>query len=128
MPAWTAPIAVNGALADSLVNDFGAGVVPGNLPNDGRMCLTIEYAAASAGQLMLWLATGVGVAVQNRIMLYDSAYQTNPGADQTQYVTGLTVSVPLVPGTRAPYQLRITKGNFNANIWLAWSWSMGPGA
>lgn len=59
-------------------------------------------------------------------MLYDSAFQTNPGANQTQYITGLSVSVPIQPGG-TPYQLRITKAASTANIWLAWEWKMGPG-
>lgn len=126
MPAWTPPIAVDGALADVLVDDFGGSTVSASLPRDQRLCITVDYAAAAAGQLQLWLATGAGVAAEDRIMLYDSAFQTNPGANQTQYVTGLVVSVPIDTSTMTPYQLRITKGNFNANVWIAAAWSMGP--
>lgn len=126
MAAWTTPIAVNGALADSLVFDFGGTLAVGtSLPPDCRLCVQIAYASSAPTQLQLWLATGVGVAAELRVFLYDSAFQTNPGPDSTQYITNLAASDVIQPGG-IPYQLRITKAASTANIWLAYSWKMGP--
>lgn len=127
MSAWT-NVNVNGALADSLVTDFGGALGATNvtLPPDSELCLTLDYSSSAASQVRIYLATGVGAAAQNLVMIYDSAFQTNPGADSTQYLTGICVSVPLIPGTQVPMQLRITKANTTAIIRFKTIPKMGP--
>jgi hypothetical protein len=125
MSAWR-QIAVNGALADSLVWDFG-GVLANNtvLPPDSRLCVTLDYKSAAATQLYLFLATGAGVAAELQDTVYDSAFQTNPGADQTTTLKDWAFQVPILAGV--PLGLRITKAATNANIWIATTVLMGPG-
>lgn len=127
MSGWQT-VAVNGALADSLVADLTLQPSPfAGLPTDARLCLMINYAASSATQVRIFLAAGAGAAAAAQRIVYDSAFQTNPGADQTQYLTNICVSVPLAAGTNNWMQLRITKANNTANIDWCTKITMGPG-
>lgn len=124
MSAWT-PVVVNGALADSLVADFGG--VNGqlaSLPSDARMCLTVHYSASAATQVRLYLATAALAAAQDQVLIYDSALQLNPGPNLTDYFTA-QISVPILANT--PMQLRITKAASTATIRFATDVAMGPG-
>lgn len=124
MSAWTA-VVVNGALADSLVADFGgANSQPGSLPPDARMCLTVHYSASAATQVRLYLAIAAAAAAQDQVLIYDSALQLNPGPNLTDYFTA-QISVPILSNT--PMQMRITKAASNATIRFAADVAMGPG-
>lgn len=126
MSVWTTT-AVNGALADSLVTDFDAASSPSTrLPQDGELCLVFHYSSSAASQVRIFLATAAGAAAANLVMVYDSAFQTNPAADSTQYLTNICVTVPLASGTLIPMQLRITKANTTANIRWKATPKMGP--
>lgn len=122
MSIWTVT-AVNGALADSLVTNFG-GVIAANtaLPPDSELSLIFHYSSSAASQVQIYLATAAGAAPQNIVMIYDSAFQTNPAADSTQYLTNVCVAIPIQQGILQPLQLRITKANTTANI----RWKVTP--
>lgn len=128
MSAWQI-IPINGALADSLVTDFGGSLTAQNttLPPDSRCCLTFHYSAAAATQVQIYLALAAGVSADQIVMAYDSALQTNPGADQTQYITNWSVDVPIDATTRRPWPVRITKAATNANFTFKIDVKMGPG-
>lgn len=114
---WGTPIAVNGALADVLVTDFGGAQSKTVTASDSAaLCVVLEYSAAAAGSLLLYLATSAGPAPEDRVVIYNSAYQTTP--DTTESIAGLQFEVPLVQATRVPYSLYITKAANNANILL----------
>jgi hypothetical protein len=130
MSAWTVT-PVNGVLADSLVTSFGSTVsgvdAPSTaLPPDSRMCLEFHYSSTAATQVVIYLATTAGATGDNIVMIYDSALQTVPAANSTQYLTGICVDVPIVAGTLVPMQLRITKAASTANIRWATTVKMGP--
>jgi hypothetical protein len=127
MSGWQT-VAVNGALADSLVVDLTTQPSPFNgLPQDAELILKINYAASAATQVRLFLAAGAGAAAAAQRIVYDSAFQLNPAANSTQYLTGICVSVPLAPGTNNWMQLRITKAASTANIDWRTKVTMGPG-
>lgn len=128
MSVWTVT-PVNGALADFLVTDFGGGVSGSTiaLPPDGRLCLEFHYSSTAATQVQIYLAPAPAAAAQNIVMVYDSAFQTNPAADSTQYLTGICVDVPIAQGTLIPMFLFITKAPSTANIRWATTVKMGPG-
>lgn len=128
MSIWTAT-AVNGALADFLVTDFGGVNAPTTTPSppDGELCLIFHYSSTVATQVQIFLATAAGAAGQNIVMIYDSAFQTNPAANSTQFLTGICVAVPIIQGTQQPMQLRITKAASTATIRWKATPRMGPG-
>lgn len=128
MSAWSGLFAVNGALIDSLVTDFG-GALSNNvaMPQDSRLCLTFHFSCDTPTAVQLYLAYSAGAAAQLITMIYDSALQTNPGPDQTDYLTNIVVDVPIDPSTRRPKSLRITKAAGNAIIEFASAVRMGPG-
>lgn len=127
MSGWQT-VPVNGALADSLVVDLTTQPSPfAGLPSDAELVLMINYASSAASQVRIFLANGAGSAAAAQRLVYDSAAQTNPGADQTQYLTNICVSVPLAVGTNNWMQLRITKANTTANIDWRTKVTMGGG-
>lgn len=89
--------------------------------------LTIDLALVEPSRVEIWMAPSEASHPQYRRKIYDSAFQTNPGADQTQYLTNICVSVPLAAGTNNWMQLRITKANNTANIDWCTKITMGPG-
>lgn len=125
MSVWT-PTIVNGLLADELVTDFGGTLATSrSLPPDSRMCLTLHYSSSAPTAVRLFLAVSPGTSPQDQILIYDSAFQVNPGADQTQYLTNIVVDVPIV--NLEPLGLRITKGISDAIVMWSTSVRMGPG-
>lgn len=126
MAAWQV-IPVNGAFADALVVDFG-GIIAANtsLPPDSKLCLELDYSSAAASQVVLYLAPPTNL-VQQRIMIYDSALQTVPAANSTQYLTGVCVDVPIRSGVLQPYGLYLTKPAGAANLTIYTTPKMGPG-
>jgi hypothetical protein len=127
MSIWT-NFNVNGALADSLVTDFGGASSPTvtPYPPDCELCLKFWYSSSAATQVLIFLATAAGAAAQNTIPIWNSANQT-PTADSTQFLPMFCVSVPIIAGTQQPMQLRITKAASTAIIRAKWTPIPGPG-
>ncbi len=125
MAAWQS-LVINGAVADTLVDDFGGATGgPSSLPADQRICLRVDYSSDAQTQVIIYLALSNAAADENVVMLYDSRQQTVPAVDSTQWVTDLTTSVPFLVGL--PMQLRITKAASDAVIRWEWFSMMGPG-
>ncbi len=126
MSAWTRT-AVNGALADSLVTNFGGGnAQTANLGADARMCLTLTYSADAATQVRIFLAPTSASPAEEQVLIYDSALQLNPAADTTDYLTNISVDVPIQSSGR-PLELRITKAASDAFIWWVTTPQAGAG-
>jgi len=126
MTAW-AQVQVNGALADSLVTNFGALAAPSiALPPDQSCCLVLHYSAVATGQVRIWLAIAAAVADDQIVMVYDSATQL-PVANSTQFTANVILDMPIRQGVLLYQTLRITKSNTNAAIWWKIVPNMGPG-
>lgn len=124
MSAWTQTV-VNGALADSLVTDFGAGFSQNTrLPIDSKLCLAIHYQGVAAVAVRLFLAAAAGATLDNVVLIFDSATATASG--NAQNYSGC-VDVPIQTGILQPLTFRITKGATNASIWWYATVKMGPG-
>lgn len=128
MSAWSGLFAVNGALIDSLVTDFG-GALSNNtaLPAESRLCLVFHFSCDTPTTVQLYLAYNAGASPEELTMIYDSALQTNPGPNQTDYLTNIVVDVPINPNTRRPKSLRISKAAGDAFIEFSSAVRMGPG-
>lgn len=117
-------LAVNGAVADTLVENFGGATgTPSSLPQDQQICLRVDYSSDAQTQVILYLAVSNAAADENIIMLHDS--RTEPVPDTTQWLTDIVTIVPFL--NNLPYQLRITKGASDAFVRWYWFASMGPG-
>lgn len=124
MSAWQT-LAVNGALADSLIDDFGGANSPiSALPPDARACLLFHFSADAEIAVQLYLAISNAAADENIEMIWDSTYQTNPAADSTQWVTSGQISIPIQNGLL--HQFRITKAAADANVRWCINVKMGP--
>lgn len=124
MSAWQT-LAVNGALADSLIDNFGGANSPiSALPPDARVCLLFHYSSDAETAVQIYLATTNAAADENIEMVWDSTYQTNPAPDSTQWVTSGQISIPIQNGLL--HQFRITKAASDANIRWCINVKMGP--
>lgn len=120
MSGWT-EFNANGALADVEVANFQ----PASYTRDSVLCVLLKYNSAAATQLQIFSATGAGVAAEFRNMIYDSAFQTNPGPDSTQYLNDFPSQIIIAAST--PWTLRITKAASNARLWWRTTLLAGPG-
>lgn len=117
-------LAINGAVADTLIEDFGGAVGgPSSLPPDQQICLRVDYSSDAQTQVILYLALSNAAPDEDIIMLHDSRVEATP--DTTQWLTDIVTSVPVFGGL--PMQLRITKGASDARVRWTWFSSMGPG-
>lgn len=106
-------IAVNGALTDSLVSNFGGSAA--GVPSDYRLCIDkLSYSGRTATTLELYLAVAAGGNAEDHNLIVTSS-------SQLAYEAPSWI-VPRVAATGVPYSLWITKGAVNANIILGWKW------
>lgn len=123
-PASTYTITgVNGALADSLVQDFGraAMVLDARLipPTDWRLCLeTVNFSGAASVAVRIFFAEQAGVAAELQVELFSTT---------SQYIEWTPFIVPRASATGLPYTMRITKAATNANMTYAWKWVPATG-
>lgn len=113
-----------GGFTDGLITNFGPITLPAP---DSRLCLTLHYSGRTAGQVIFYLAAAPAGNLEDHVIVYDSALQTNPGANQTSSFTGLVVDVFVNPTTRIPLNLYATIASANANAWWAADVKLGPG-
>jgi hypothetical protein len=109
--------AVNGALADSLVNDFGRAAFNANPaiipPIDWSICLVaLDYGAAASVAVRIFFATAAGAAAENQFELVNTT---------TQYFVWTSFEIPR-DSAGLPYTMRITKAATNANLYYRWRW------
>lgn len=115
-------LAVNAALADSLVESFGLtqmqadpDLIP---PLDMVLCLeTMEYGAAASAAVRLFFAEAVGSTADDQKEIVDLT---------TDYFIWSPVTVPRT-AAGLPWTLRITKAITNANIGYRYSWKRPGG-
>lgn len=115
-------IAVNGALADSLVTDFGGAAGSAGIPNDWNLCIEgIYYDAVAAVAVRIYLASALATTEDNRQDLLESAVLTAP---PTHWI-GTNYNVPrtqVTVGNWQPHLLLITKAAGNAKVRVKFSW------
>lgn len=115
-------IAVNAALADSLVTDFGGAAAAATILPDWTLCIdAIYFDAVAAVDVRIYLAAELADTEDDRQSLLDSA---GVGA-QVQHWVGPSFTVPrvqLTVGIWQPHLLLITKSVGNAKVRVHWSW------
>lgn len=109
---------VNGALADSEVEDFGGAAMAGTTmpipPSDFRLKLvTLEYGGAAAVAVRIFFATAAGVAAELQKEVVNEA--------SVQYFIWPCVYVPR-DTNGLPYTMRITKAATNARLGYFYQW------
>lgn len=121
MSAWT--LVPCGGFTDQQVAGLSALVLPAA---DSRLCLTVSFSGRTAGQVIFYLAAAAAGNIEDHVIVYDSALQTNPGANQTTSFTGIVVDVP-INAARVPFNLYATVAAANANAWWVTDVKLGPG-
>lgn len=115
-------IAVNAAVADSVVTNFGGATAAGSEQADWILCIDgIYFDAVAAVDVRIYLAPIQGDTEDNRSSLLDSA---GIGA-QVQHWVGPSFNVPrtqITVGIWQPHLLLITKSVGNAKVRVHWSW------
>lgn len=115
-------IVVNGALADSLVTDFGGATHAATVPNDWILCVDgIYYDAVALSDVRIFLAPVAGDTEDD---IQDILNSTTLGS-QVQHWVGYQFNVPrvqIIAGTWQPHTLRITKSAVDAKVRVHWSW------
>ncbi len=109
--------AANGALADTLIDDFGraamnAGTQP--IPSlDWRLCLvSLDWGSAGSAAIRVFFAEQAGVAAELQFELVNLT---------TQYFVWPSFEVPR-SSSGLPYTMRITKAAGNATIGYRYVW------
>lgn len=113
---WT-EVNIDGALADSLVEDFGrAAMIAGTQPTpplDLLLCVeAFEYGSAASVSVQFFLATTNGVAAELTKQVVNVTQQ---------FFIWSSFAVPRDVNGR-PFQLRVTKAATNARIGYRYRW------
>lgn len=115
-------IAVNAALTDSLVTDFGGAATSAAIPADWNLCIEgIWYDAVAAVAVRIYLASALATTEDNRQTLLDSAVLTAP----PDHWVGPSFNVPrtqVIVGNWQPHLLLITKDVGDAKVRVKFSW------
>ncbi len=113
---WT-EVAVNGALADTLVTDFGRavmGTVPDLIPpEDWVLCLkSLEYGAVASVAVEIYFSEVAAATADFRKQVVN---------DTLQFFIWPSIEVPRSTDGR-PWAMYITKAATNANIGFRYRW------